>query len=99
MPVTVLALFTPDVWPFAILVTAVAFVIVAISWLRMHAFLALILAAILAGVMATSLPVNPSRSGAEADHRRVRRDRCRHRHRHRHGHHHRHGADGKRRGR
>ena len=62
----VLALFTPDVWPFAVLVTAVAFVIVAISWLRMHAFLALILAAILAGVMATSLPVNPAAKRNEA---------------------------------
>ena len=49
----------PPWWPFVILVTCVAFVIVAISKLRLHAFLALILAALLAGVMAASLPADP----------------------------------------
>jgi GntP family gluconate:H+ symporter len=60
MPTLILALGTPESWPFVVLVVAVAFVIAAISWLRMHPFLALILAAILAGVMADSLPVNPA---------------------------------------
>jgi gluconate:H+ symporter, GntP family len=46
-------------WPFVILVVCVVFVIVAISLLRLHPFLALIFAAILAGVMAQRLPVTP----------------------------------------
>lgn len=47
-------------WPFVVLIVSVVFVIVAISALRLHPFLALIFAAILAGVMADSLPVNPN---------------------------------------
>lgn len=47
-------------WPFVVLIVSVVFVILAISVLRMHPFLALIFAAILAGVMADSLPVNPN---------------------------------------
>lgn len=47
-------------WPFVILVVCVAFVIFAISKLKLHPFLVLIAAAILAGVMAESLPVNPA---------------------------------------
>ena len=38
-------------WPFVVLAISVAFIIIAITRLRMHAFLALILAAFLAGVL------------------------------------------------
>jgi GntP family gluconate:H+ symporter len=55
-------------WPFVILLVCVAFVIVAISVLRLHPFLALIFAAILAGVMADKLPaVSPSDKTAVHD--------------------------------
>ena len=50
---------TLDTWPFIILIVCVAFVILGISLLRMHAFLALFVAAILAGVMAEKLPIDP----------------------------------------
>lgn len=43
-------------WPFVVLVLSVASVIVLISVCRIHAFLALILAALLAGVLAEKLP-------------------------------------------
>jgi len=43
-------------WPFVVLAVSVAAVIIMISKLRMHAFLALILAALLAGVLADKLP-------------------------------------------
>ncbi len=43
-------------WPFAVLGASVLFVIIAISILRLHPFLALIGAALLAGVMSSSLP-------------------------------------------
>lgn len=43
-------------WPFVVLVLSVATVIVLISVCRVHAFLALILAALLAGVLAEKLP-------------------------------------------
>lgn len=45
------ALDATTLWPFVILVVSVAFIIVAITKLRLHAFLALILAAFLAGFM------------------------------------------------
>ena len=45
-----------SLWPLAVLVISVAFVVVMISVIRAHAFLALILAAILAGLMAEQLP-------------------------------------------
>ncbi len=45
-----------SLWPLAVLVISVAFVVVLISMVRAHAFLALILAAILAGLMAEQLP-------------------------------------------
>jgi len=49
-----LAAATPaNYWPFAILAITVVFIIVAITRLRMHAFLALILAAFLAGFLTT----------------------------------------------
>jgi len=49
---------TPAVsmWPFVVLVVSLVFTIVMISVLRVHAFLALIAAAILAGLMAEQLP-------------------------------------------
>jgi H+/gluconate symporter-like permease len=47
---------SPDYWPFAVLAISVALIIVLITALRMHAFLALILAAITAGLLAKSLP-------------------------------------------
>jgi GntP family gluconate:H+ symporter len=43
-------------WPFVILGIAVAFIVVAITRLRMHAFLALMLAAVLIGLLSPSLP-------------------------------------------
>jgi len=58
-----MAFTAPVWWPFVVLVVCVAFVIVAISKLRLHAFLALILAALLAGVMAASLPADPKAPG------------------------------------
>ncbi|MBL9114212.1 MAG: hypothetical protein JNJ83_04340 [Verrucomicrobiaceae bacterium] len=42
---------SPQTWPFVILAVSVAFIIVGISKLRLHAFVALILAALLAGLM------------------------------------------------
>ncbi len=45
-----------SLWPLAVLAISVAFVVVMISIVRAHAFLALILAAILAGLLAQQLP-------------------------------------------
>ncbi len=45
-----------DRWPFVVLLVSVLFIIVAISKLRLHAFLALTLAALLAGVLAVLHP-------------------------------------------
>ncbi len=45
-----------SLWPLAVLLISVAFVVVLISVVRVHAFLALILAAMLAGLMAEQLP-------------------------------------------
>lgn len=46
-----LAAATASYWPFVVLAVSVAFIIIAISKLRMHAFVALILAAMIAGLM------------------------------------------------
>lgn len=46
-----LAATSASYWPFVVLAVSVAFIIVGISVLRLHAFLALILAAMLAGLM------------------------------------------------
>ncbi|CAN5905644.1 SLC13 family permease [soil metagenome] len=54
-------------WPFLVLITTVTFVIAGISMLRMHPFLALILAALLAGVMADKLPVRASAKATDGD--------------------------------
>jgi gluconate:H+ symporter, GntP family len=66
MPTALLAATALNTWPFVVLVACVAFVIIAISVLRLHPFLALIFAAILAGVMAESLPLNPNAKRSEA---------------------------------
>ncbi len=49
---------TASRWPFVVLVACVAFVIVAITKLRLHAFIALIFAAFLAGFMAGPFPAS-----------------------------------------
>jgi GntP family gluconate:H+ symporter len=46
-----------DLWPFLVLLVSVAFIVVGIGKLRLHAFLALILAAVLAGVLASFFPL------------------------------------------
>jgi H+/gluconate symporter-like permease len=52
----------PDYWPFAVLLLSVGLIVILISVLRVHAFLALILAAIAAGLLARELPGEPARS-------------------------------------
>ena len=53
----------PGYWPFAVLLISVALIVVLITVLRVHAFLALILAAIAAGLLAPigSLPGEPAK--------------------------------------
>lgn len=46
-------------WPLAVLGIGIAFVVVAIAWLRMHAFFALMLGAILVGLLSDTLPGVP----------------------------------------
>lgn len=46
-----LAASTANYWPFVVLAISVAFIIISISKLRMHAFIALVLAAMLAGLL------------------------------------------------
>jgi len=48
---TILAITGQSYWPFVVLAISVVFIIFAISKLRMHAFLALVLAALLAGLL------------------------------------------------
>lgn len=55
-PSTCLAAASSSYWPFAVLALSVAFVILGISTLRLHPFLALIGAALLTGVLSSSLP-------------------------------------------
>ena len=50
-----------DMWPFVVLLAAVAVVILGVLALRLHPFLALVAAALLAGGMAGSLPEDPKR--------------------------------------
>ncbi len=52
------AALAPSRWPFVVLVVSVVFVIFAITKLRLHAFVALIFAAFLAGFMAESFPAS-----------------------------------------
>lgn len=53
---------TPDYWPFAVLGISVALIITLITVLRVHAFMALILAAFAAGLLARTLPGEPEKS-------------------------------------
>jgi gluconate:H+ symporter, GntP family len=53
-----------SLWPFAILALSVLFIILTIAVLRIHAFLALILAALLVGILSAQLPELPNRTGA-----------------------------------
>jgi len=57
------AVGSPGYWPFAVLLISVALIVVLITVLRVHAFLALILAAIAAGLLAPigSLPGEPAK--------------------------------------
>ena len=48
----ILAASTASYWPFVVLAVSVAFIIIAISKLRMHPFLALVLAGLLACLLA-----------------------------------------------
>lgn len=52
----------PDYWPFAVLGISVALIITLITVLRVHAFMALILAAFAAGLLAKTLPGEPEKS-------------------------------------
>jgi GntP family gluconate:H+ symporter len=58
------AVNTSNLWPFGILVICVAILILLITVLRIHAFLALIVVAILAGLLSTpgTLPGEPAKS-------------------------------------
>lgn len=53
---------SPDYWPFAVLGISVAIIVTLITVLRVHAFLALILAAFAAGLLAKTLPGEPEKS-------------------------------------
>lgn len=52
----------PDYWPFAVLGICVVLIITLITVLRVHAFMALILAAFAAGLLAKTLPGEPEKS-------------------------------------
>lgn len=58
---TFLAVAAVDTWPFIVLAAAVAAVILGVVVLRLHPFLALLAAALLAGGLAESLPPDPKR--------------------------------------
>jgi len=57
---TLLAAAAIDVWPFVVLLVAVAAVILGVLVLRLHPFVALVTAALLAGGMADGLPADPN---------------------------------------
>jgi GntP family gluconate:H+ symporter len=50
-----------SLWPFAVLAICLASIIIMITKLRIHAFIALIFAAILAGLLAETLPQDPGK--------------------------------------
>jgi GntP family gluconate:H+ symporter len=54
-----LAAASYNTWPFMVLIISVATVVIGISVVRLHPFLALIVAALLAGVIADKLPGDP----------------------------------------
>jgi GntP family gluconate:H+ symporter len=49
-----------SMWPFAVLGISIVFVILAISRFKLHAFIALVFAGILAGLLTENLPLNPN---------------------------------------
>ncbi len=53
---------TPDYWPFGVLFISVALIVFLITVLRVHAFLALTLAAVTAGLLSASLPGEPGKA-------------------------------------
>jgi len=53
---------SPDYWPFAVLAICVGLIVTLITVLRVHAFMALILAAFAAGLLAKTLPGEPEKS-------------------------------------
>lgn len=60
------SLTSPSSWPFVILAVSVTFIIIAISRLRLHAFVALILAALIAGLMTGKAEWKiPDKNGSE----------------------------------
>lgn len=61
MPGTLLAAVAVDSWPFVVLTAAVAAVILGVVVLRLHPFVALVAAALLAGGLADGLPPDPKR--------------------------------------
>lgn len=56
---TILAVAVADTWPFVVILACMATVIVGVLVLRLHPFLALVTAALLAGGMAEGLPPDP----------------------------------------
>lgn len=56
MPMHLAATQLTDVWPFIVLATSVAFIVVTITRFKLHPFLALVLAALVAGAMARIFP-------------------------------------------
>ena len=65
-PSTCLAAASFPYWPFVVLALSITFVILSISALRLHPFLALIGAALLTGVLSSSLPPT-SRTSTKAN--------------------------------
>jgi GntP family gluconate:H+ symporter len=55
-PASAAAVTTASLWPFAVLAICLATIVLLVSVVRVHAFFALILAAVLAGVLAEKLP-------------------------------------------
>ena len=55
-----------DLWPFAVLVASVGFIMLAIGKLKLHPFLALILAALFVGILARFVPASTSVGGIPA---------------------------------
>ncbi len=64
MSFSLLALTLVESWPFVVLAASVAFIVVSIGVLRLHAFLSLILAAIFAGCLARVFPETTAVEGS-----------------------------------
>ncbi|MDB6056538.1 MAG: idnT [Verrucomicrobiales bacterium] len=63
--IAVTPLHSTSFWPFVVLAISLVFVIAAISVLRIHAFLALIAAALLAGILSSRLPDETGNSAVQ----------------------------------